>query len=310
MTPRLVLLRDGQPPREIALDRGVFAIGRAPDGDLVLGDDTLSWRHAEVWTRGSGVYIRDRGSTNGTFLNGERVGVPVAAVHGDVLRLGPHVCLRVVGATRSGDEAAFWLVEEVGNGVRTPLPGGPWEAGAGAEASDRLALDAAGAPVLLSGGLAIPLMDGAEVRIRDVPLRILRAPSVPVSTAAPNSDRHPYRLSATVSGPVGPEATLAHCERPMTLTVSAENRAILLYVLTRRALQDRARSPKTALGWCPDEEIAVGIWGREGVGASPNTLHVLLHRVRRDIEAAGFDCGFIEKRRGATRITLSELRLD
>src|SRR5262245_40262911 len=54
------------PDREIV-------IGRASDLDMVLVEDMVSRKHAKITTNGGQVFIQDLGSTNGTFVNGEKV---------------------------------------------------------------------------------------------------------------------------------------------------------------------------------------------------------------------------------------------
>lgn len=72
-----------------ALRSGRVVIGRGPECDLRLADDTVSRRHAAVHVGRSAVALHDLGSTNGTLLDGAavgRAGVPVRA--GQQIRLG------------------------------------------------------------------------------------------------------------------------------------------------------------------------------------------------------------------------------
>lgn len=55
-------------------------VGRAPTCDLPIIDPTISRRHAEVSSEGEKLRIRDLGSSNGTFVNGERVDSASASV--------------------------------------------------------------------------------------------------------------------------------------------------------------------------------------------------------------------------------------
>jgi len=48
-------------------------IGRAPDNDIPLNDNTVSSYHAEIFLKDNQFYIKDMDSTNGTKVNGERV---------------------------------------------------------------------------------------------------------------------------------------------------------------------------------------------------------------------------------------------
>jgi hypothetical protein len=50
-----------------------LAIGRTPENDVIIADQNVSRRHAEVWLTKDGVAIRDLGSTNGTLVNGRRI---------------------------------------------------------------------------------------------------------------------------------------------------------------------------------------------------------------------------------------------
>ncbi|HVJ18958.1 MAG TPA: FHA domain-containing protein [Polyangiaceae bacterium] len=61
--------------KELALSdfERVYVVGRAPNADLVLGDEDASRRHVELLRRGQHVCVRDLGSKNGSELGGERL---------------------------------------------------------------------------------------------------------------------------------------------------------------------------------------------------------------------------------------------
>ncbi|MGW3987807.1 FHA domain-containing protein [Streptomyces sp. NPDC004830] len=69
--PELVLESNG---RTWTLDPSrAYTLGRDPQGDVVFDDARVSWRHATVRFDGRSWVIEDHGSTNGTFVQGQRV---------------------------------------------------------------------------------------------------------------------------------------------------------------------------------------------------------------------------------------------
>jgi FHA domain/Domain of unknown function (DUF1707) len=74
-----------EPPHDAALEG--LVIGRNPDCDLVVGDPTVSRRHAELRREGGRWVLADLGSSNGTRVNGWRVRRATVGV-GDELMLG------------------------------------------------------------------------------------------------------------------------------------------------------------------------------------------------------------------------------
>ncbi len=73
----------------IPLTRQRLSIGRADENDIVLsGDTTASRRHAVLERIDSGWRIRDLGSSNGTFVNGVRVGTQMRINPGDSITIG------------------------------------------------------------------------------------------------------------------------------------------------------------------------------------------------------------------------------
>ncbi len=72
---------------------GVNRVGRSPDADFPITHATVSGLHCELILRESGVTVRDLGSTNGTFINGQPVQEAELSA-GQILRLG-EVELRV-----------------------------------------------------------------------------------------------------------------------------------------------------------------------------------------------------------------------
>ncbi|MFZ4302360.1 FHA domain-containing protein [Streptomyces cinereoruber] len=81
--PELVLELNG---RTWTLDPSrSYTVGRDPQGDLVIDDARVSWRHATISWGGRSWVIEDHGSTNGTFVRGQRIHQmeigPGSAVH-------------------------------------------------------------------------------------------------------------------------------------------------------------------------------------------------------------------------------------
>jgi len=64
-------------------------IGRNPSSQLHLDHPIVSWRHAEIVRQNGGFALRDLGSSNGTFLNGQRVTRWITLGVGDVIQIGP-----------------------------------------------------------------------------------------------------------------------------------------------------------------------------------------------------------------------------
>ena len=64
-----------------------YAVGRGTKNDITLQDPSVSRRHAVIEFDAEGAIVNDLGSTNGTFVNGERVTMQ-RIVSGDTVRFG------------------------------------------------------------------------------------------------------------------------------------------------------------------------------------------------------------------------------
>jgi pSer/pThr/pTyr-binding forkhead associated (FHA) protein len=86
-TAVLVVNRGPETGQSFLLERDLTSAGRATDADIFLDDVTVSRRHAEILRDGDVFMIRDAGSLNGTYVNGERV--DEAKLHsGDEIQVG------------------------------------------------------------------------------------------------------------------------------------------------------------------------------------------------------------------------------
>lgn len=63
-------------------------IGRDPSCEIRLSDETVSNQHARLFHRNNQWWIEDLLSTNGTFLNDERVETPTILINDDEIRVG------------------------------------------------------------------------------------------------------------------------------------------------------------------------------------------------------------------------------
>src|SRR6187399_429310 len=82
-------------------DREVV-VGRSSELDMVLVEEMVSRKHARMILRDGRLEIEDLGSTNGTFVNGERI-TKTTVGRGDRILIGSNI-LRVVST--SAEEAA------------------------------------------------------------------------------------------------------------------------------------------------------------------------------------------------------------
>ncbi len=79
-----------------------IVVGRSSDLDMVLVEDMVSRRHAKIAYAGDTITIEDLGSTNGTFVNGEKV-KKARLKEGDRVLIGTSI-LKVVAADQSSQQ--------------------------------------------------------------------------------------------------------------------------------------------------------------------------------------------------------------
>jgi predicted component of type VI protein secretion system len=102
--PKLVALSEGYTGRshELTVDR--TTVGRVEDNAFTIPEPSVSSHHCEILLKGNEVVVRDLDSTNGTFINDERITEGVLKL-GQVLRLG-QMELRLESGTAGGGPAA------------------------------------------------------------------------------------------------------------------------------------------------------------------------------------------------------------
>jgi capsular polysaccharide biosynthesis protein len=97
----------------IPVDRSVVRIGRSSNNDIVLPDDDVSRLHASLEQHGDELRVTDMGSSNGTYVNDQRLLGPARLRSGDVLGIGKG---RLLVELRGGSR------EPVDNGFAAPAP--------------------------------------------------------------------------------------------------------------------------------------------------------------------------------------------
>jgi diguanylate cyclase (GGDEF)-like protein len=78
-------------PIEYKVKSGKNTLGRKPDNHIIIADESASRVHAEIYCQNDLAIIYDLGSTNGTFVNRERITKPHVLQTGDQIRIGQHV---------------------------------------------------------------------------------------------------------------------------------------------------------------------------------------------------------------------------
>lgn len=86
--PKLTLVLDRKVVNVYDLNQPVIRIGRVPGMDIHIDDASVSRRQAELQQEGAGWVVRDIGSSNGTFVNGQRLTGDRPLRPGDEIAMG------------------------------------------------------------------------------------------------------------------------------------------------------------------------------------------------------------------------------
>jgi pSer/pThr/pTyr-binding forkhead associated (FHA) protein len=110
MDVTLVMFKEDGTRRDFAMERDSIVIGRSGDCDFQIPLAVVSRRHCKVSRKGGRLVVKDLGSSNGTYLNNQRV-LQAEAKAGDVLRVGPVIFTIVVDGKPSEVEPVVSVLE-------------------------------------------------------------------------------------------------------------------------------------------------------------------------------------------------------
>lgn len=96
--PMVVVTRGPNAGSRFALAEGETRIGRHPESEVFLDDVSVSRHHATVVRDGPRVLLRDVGSLNGTYVDGERIEAETLLTEGSQLQIGKYKLVFVMGA--------------------------------------------------------------------------------------------------------------------------------------------------------------------------------------------------------------------
>lgn len=148
--------------------------------------------------------------------------------------------------------------------------------------------------------VAAAISSEKEVQITDSLALTFRPADVPATP-----DVFPYRLTVDMQATTGPEAIIEDLRTGKSCVIRSNNRVSVLYLLAKEVSTNPDKTLKER-GWCQDQAIACGVWGRNWQKQIKSHLHVLVHRIRKEIKTAGLDPWCIEKKRCHTRALIKE----
>jgi pSer/pThr/pTyr-binding forkhead associated (FHA) protein len=181
---RLVVKAGPNPGSAFDLSKEVTLMGRDVTNDISLGDPEVSRQHARLTRTPGGYVLEDLGSTNGSFVNGERLVAPRVLTSGDLLGMGENVTLSFEGA--SPETAQTVMGEAVQHGAAptpeamqeaiarpTPVPVAEAEPSDGKGRTPWLLAAAGCLGLLIICAATLFLMDAFAPDILYAPLRVL-----------------------------------------------------------------------------------------------------------------------------------------
>lgn len=298
---RLVRLQDGTrfpvPARCL--------IGRAPVCALPIGDPYASSEHAKLTWSGGHWELRDLGSRNGTFVDGQRVEPGASFPLSAGMKLGfgepepgwllendqaPGVFAQDVASHEVRESADGLLVLPSEETPEVSCFRDPQGAGWVAETAEGEQRRLEDQGVVVAGGrswrLALPSVTDAT-------------PMVDVAFALPNVN---LRFGVT---PSEERIELGLVLRGKETWLEPREHGYLLLILARARQADRNLPPEQR-GWVTVERLI------EQTKLDENAINVLTHRARKQLAAVGLEgaAGIIETRRGARRLGTDRFQIE
>ncbi len=102
---KLTLTEKGGEPRLLSFDKDEITIGRVSGNDIVLAKGNVSKRHSKLAVRGAQIEVSDLKSTNGTFVNGRKIGGPTLLGASDRVYVGDFL-IGIEGADADGSSTS------------------------------------------------------------------------------------------------------------------------------------------------------------------------------------------------------------
>jgi hypothetical protein len=117
---KLIISRDAQVVQEVDLGDGRTTIGRHPHNDIVIAHQAVSAHHAAITCSGGAATLEDLGSSNGTFVNGERIKQAVLA-DGDRVTIAKFRIAYVAGAPPAPAQGSIEVLNGASAGRKMAL---------------------------------------------------------------------------------------------------------------------------------------------------------------------------------------------
>ena len=121
-TYQLVMVTGPTPGKAFAVDKPEVHIGRDLNNDVVINDAEVSRRHAKLVAQAGSYLLEDLGSTNGTFVDDQRISGPHLMRPGETIMLGENVSLRFEAAPYDPDATVASAAEPYAPAQPQPQP--------------------------------------------------------------------------------------------------------------------------------------------------------------------------------------------
>ncbi|HEX3146507.1 MAG TPA: FHA domain-containing protein [Gemmataceae bacterium] len=225
----LVVAQGVHSGKVIPVTAAEFLIGRDPECQLRPASPAISKQHCALSTRGDKVFVRDCGSTNGTFINDEQVAGERQVKSGDKLKVGPlEFELRIDVSAPTPAPAA--------KPVAKPAPA------LAAKPAPKPVAKPAAKPVPVAAGDAVP--SGATVVLEPGALAKMGNATTVVDSAPKTLNEDPDHLAAMLLGLDEPGGSAPTVEQ-----ISADPTTVMeMPALGAKAAETKKDEPKKTSG--------------------------------------------------------------